>query len=169
MVSAWSGGAQLHKYIRLLPAELLCWCSAASADLVEKSQAAQKLLKVVIAGLSEDAHSEEVRKVPSMSTSSSPLAKLVTYWLGMLNAQIWHAAAAVAVSIMHAHLQLRLFQAACGLKEVRACWHIAQQAHGMFRGCSLGLCSCSSLLNCMRASQCAAALKHCAASSWGCL
>ena len=38
-------------------------CSAASADLVEKSQAAQKLLKVVIAGLSEDAHSEEVRKV----------------------------------------------------------------------------------------------------------
>jgi len=30
---------------------------------VEKSQAAQKLLKVVIAGLSEDAHSEEVRKV----------------------------------------------------------------------------------------------------------
>ncbi|KAL3160420.1 hypothetical protein ABBQ32_010743 [Trebouxia sp. C0010 RCD-2024] len=37
-------------------------CSAASADLVEKSQAAQKLLKVVIAGLSEDAHSEEVRK-----------------------------------------------------------------------------------------------------------
>ncbi|DBA70095.1 TPA: hypothetical protein ACH3X2_012257 [Trebouxia sp. C0005] len=37
-------------------------CSAASTDLVEKSQAAQKLLKVVIAGLSEDAHSEEVRK-----------------------------------------------------------------------------------------------------------
>ncbi len=30
---------------------------------MEKSQAAQKLLKVVIAGLSEDAHSEEVRKV----------------------------------------------------------------------------------------------------------
>lgn len=41
----------------------VCLCSAASADLVEKSQAAQKLLKVVIAGLSEDAHSEEVRKV----------------------------------------------------------------------------------------------------------
>lgn len=41
----------------------VCLCSAASTDLVEKSQAAQKLLKVVIAGLSEDAHSEEVRKV----------------------------------------------------------------------------------------------------------
>ena len=47
----------------------ICLCSAASADLVEKSQAAQKLLKVVIAGLSEDAHSEEVRKVLSVSSS----------------------------------------------------------------------------------------------------
>ena len=59
----------------------VCPCSAASTDLVEKSQAAQKLLKVVIAGLSEDAHSEEVRKVckpssfffysPPLSSSSS--------------------------------------------------------------------------------------------------
>lgn len=47
---------------------VVCLCSAASADLVEKSQAAQKLLKVVIAGLSEDAHSEEVRKVLSVSS-----------------------------------------------------------------------------------------------------
>jgi len=46
----------------------VCPCSAASTDLVEKSQAAQKLLKVVIAGLSEDAHSEEVRKVCNPSS-----------------------------------------------------------------------------------------------------
>ena len=38
-------------------------CSAASSDLLDKTQTAQKLLKVVIAGLSEDAQSEEVRKV----------------------------------------------------------------------------------------------------------
>ena len=55
----------------------VCLCSAASADLVEKSQAAQKLLKVVIAGLSEDAHSEEVRKVhphPAFVAKSTGLA-----------------------------------------------------------------------------------------------
>lgn len=46
----------------VLTVVLLC-CSSASVDLLEKSQAAQKLLKVVLAGLDEDAHSEEVRKV----------------------------------------------------------------------------------------------------------
>lgn len=49
----------------------ICLCSAASVDLVEKSHAAQKLLKVVIAGLSEDAHSEEVRKVLISPDSSA--------------------------------------------------------------------------------------------------
>ena len=37
-------------------------------DLLEKSQAAQKLLKVVLAGLNEDAHSEEVCKVSGCHT-----------------------------------------------------------------------------------------------------
>ena len=39
-------------------------------DLLEKSQAAQKLLKVVLAGLNEDAHSEEVCKVSDCHTRS---------------------------------------------------------------------------------------------------
>lgn len=60
----------VHMVRQMLP-HIVFLCSAASADLVEKSQAAQKLLKVVIAGLSEDAHSEEVRKVVYVSCFTS--------------------------------------------------------------------------------------------------
>lgn len=80
----------------------VCLCSAASADLVEKSQAAQKLLKVVIAGLSEDAHSEEVRKV-CLYLGLGPLPKPLgcPHGSAMLRKQARHAAAELMPS-MHA-------------------------------------------------------------------